>query len=182
MNIIRNILKKIRGEQSLDRLKKRGLVIGDNVTIMGGCIIDPSHCWHIRIGSDVILAPRVHIIAHDASTKLFMGFTKVANVTIGNRVFIGAGTVVLPGVTIGDDVVIGAGTVVNKDIPSGSVAAGVPVRIVSSLADYIDKEKEKKRVENSFSDDYTLRNENFSAEQINVLREACEKYGQIFVE
>lgn len=57
-------------------------------------------------------------------------------ITVGNNVFIGLGSIILPGVTIGDDVVIGAGSLVNKDIPSQSVAAGVPAKVVSSLEDY----------------------------------------------
>ena len=47
MKLIKKILSKIRGEQSLEKLKKRGLKIGKNVMIMGGVIIDPAHCWHI---------------------------------------------------------------------------------------------------------------------------------------
>ena len=75
MKFLKKTLNKIRGEQSIDKLKKRGLKIGKNTTIMSGVIIDPSHCWHISIGNNVILAPRVHILAHDASTKLFLNHT-----------------------------------------------------------------------------------------------------------
>lgn len=53
-------------------------------------------------------------------------------VRIGKRSFIGVSAVVLPGVTIGDDCIIGAGSIVTKDIPSGSIAAGNPARIVRS--------------------------------------------------
>ncbi len=51
-------------------------------------------------------------------------------ISIGSRVWIGAGAIILPGVTIGDDTVIGAGSVVNKSIPAGVVAAGNPCRII----------------------------------------------------
>ncbi len=53
----------------LEELKKNGLKVGENFDMQGGCIIDSSHCWHIQIGNNVTLAPRVHILAHDASTK-----------------------------------------------------------------------------------------------------------------
>ena len=76
--------------------------------MMGECIIDPGHCWLISVGDRVTLAPRVHILAHDASLKETLGYTKIGRVKIGNDVFIGANTTILPGVTIGDKVVIGA--------------------------------------------------------------------------
>ena len=128
---------KIKGEQDLDKLIRRGLVVGTGFTRMGGVIIDPSHCWHIAIGDNVTLAPRVHILAHDASTKVFLGYTRVENTRIGNNVFIGAGSIVLPGVTIGSNVVIGAGSVVSKDIPDNTVAVGNPARVLKPLSDFI---------------------------------------------
>ena len=54
-------------------------------------------------------------------------------VTIGNDVWLGGNVTVLPGVTIGDNVVVGAGAVVTHDIPSNSLAVGVPARVVRSL-------------------------------------------------
>lgn len=93
---------------------------------MHDTIIDPSHCWHIKIGDNVTLAPRVHILAHDTSTKHFLGYTRIGNVVIGNNVFIGADSVILPGVTIGDNVVVGANSTVSRDVPSNVVVAGSP--------------------------------------------------------
>lgn len=55
----------------------------------------------------------------------------------------GINTIILPGVTIGDDVIIGAGSVVTRDIPSGSVAAGVPARVLKSTDEYFFQSKEK---------------------------------------
>lgn len=60
-------------------------------------VIDPSHLWHIVIGNDVTLAPRVQILAHDASTKRHLGWTRIGKVTIGDRVFVGTSTIILPG-------------------------------------------------------------------------------------
>ena len=54
-------------------------------------------------------------------------------VTIGNNVWIGAGSVILPGVTIGDNTVIGAGSVVTKDIPANVVAVGNPCRVMREI-------------------------------------------------
>ena len=60
-------------------------------------------------------------------------------VTIGNNVWIGANSVVLPGVTIGDNSVIGAGSVVTKDIPANVVAVGNPCKVMREIGEH-DKE------------------------------------------
>lgn len=182
MKYIKRLLNRIRGEQDLNKLIERGLKLGNNLTRMSGCIIDPSHCWHIEIGDDVILAPNVHILAHDASTKLFLNYTRIANVRIGNKVFIGAGTIILPGVSIGDNVIIGAGSVVSQNIPTNAVAIGSPARVICSLDDYIKKEKACMCDENVFSSEYTLRNLKLTADHTNSMIEACKKFGHSFVE
>ena len=165
MKFLKKTLNKIRGEQSIDKLKKRGLKIGKNTTIMSGVIIDPSHCWHISIGNDVILAPRVHILAHDASTKLFLNHTRVANV-----------------VSIGNNVVVGAGSIVKKDIPNNSVAAGNPARIIYPLNEYLCRQSSKMNKKNTFDSSFTLRNPNFSTDQRTIMLDACAMYGELFVE
>ena len=173
---------KIKGEQDLDKLIRRGLVVGTGFTRMGGVIIDPSHCWHITIGDNVTLAPRVHILAHDASAKVFLGYTRVENTRIGNNVFIGAGAIVLPGVTIGNNVVIGAGSVVSQDIPEDSVAVGNPARVVKALSTYLEENKQRMSSETVFGEKFTLRNEGFGEEERKTLVEACKKHGVIYVE
>jgi len=178
---LKNQLNKLRGQQDIEKLKKRGLKVGTNFKMMGSTIIDPSHCWHIEIGDNVIMAPKSHILAHDSSVGLFLGYTKVANVKIGNNVFIGANSTVLMGVTIGDNVIIGAGSVVTKDIPSNTVVAGNPAKIICSLDDFLEKERKFMNSENMFDESYTLRNPDFSAEQRKELKNACEKYNLCYV-
>lgn len=181
MKLLKKILSLLRGEQNLNKLIKRGLIIGNNHTIMGGVIIDPSHCWHITIGDNVTLAPRVHILAHDASTKIFLGYTKIGNVSIGNRVFIGAGSIVLPGVAIGEDVIIGSGSVVTKSIPPNSVAVGNPARVIATLQDYIAKEKGNMQQDNVFDKYFTIR-EGINGSYKQQMVDACDKYGKGYVE
>ena len=60
-------------------------------------------------------------------------------VTIGNNVWIGGNTVILPGVHIGDNAVIGAGNVVTKDVPAWTVAAGNPCKVIKKITE-ADKE------------------------------------------
>ena len=66
---ITNFISRIRGEVSINELINRGLIIGNNFKCLNQVIIDDSHPWLIEIGDNVTLAPRVHILAHDASTK-----------------------------------------------------------------------------------------------------------------
>lgn len=181
MKIIRKILSKLRGEQDLNKLINRGLKIGNNCQL-GNCTIDPSHCFHITIGDNVTFGPRVHVLAHDASTKLFLNYTRVANVSIGNNVFIGAYSIVLPGVHIGDNVVVGAGSIVTHDIPSNSVALGSPAKVVKQLSDFLDAKRKEMSDANKFGEDYTVRNARFSAVHRDKLFEVCEDYGCVYIE
>ena len=176
MKWIRKILAYLRGEpQNLNKLLKRGLKVGKDFKRMGGVIIDPSHCYHITIGDNVTLGPRVHILAHDTSTYVFFGKTRAANVTIGNDVFIGASSIILPGVHIGNRVIIGAGSVVTRDVPDNSIAVGNPAKVISDIDTYLEKEKAKMCSENTF---VGLGYDNDSRHKAIA---AAEKYGEIFV-
>mgnify|MGYP002814728062 CR=1 FL=1 len=62
--------------------------------------------------------------------KLGLKSVEYSSVTIGDNVFIGWDSIILPGVTIGDNVIIGAKSLVNKDVPSGVIVGGVPVKVL----------------------------------------------------
>ena len=156
-NIIKEFVYRFRGECTTESLIKKGLQVGKNFKRLYGVILDPSHCWLIKIGDNVTMAPRVHILCHDASTKVHLGYTKIGKVTIGNNVFIGAESVVLPGVTIGNDVIIGANSTVTKSIPDRMVTAGNPARIICTLDEYLKKQKSKMEKGPVYDEDYTLR-------------------------
>ncbi len=90
----------------------------------------------IYIGDSVMIAPNVTIATgtHPVCPELReQVYQYNLPVHIGNKVWIGAGSVILPGVTIGDGSVIGAGSVVTKDIPSGVVAVGNPCRVMREI-------------------------------------------------
>ena len=157
MKRIREIISRIRGEVTTEELIKRGLIVGKNFKRLNQVIIDDSHTWLINLGDDVTLAPRVHILAHDASTKAFLGYTKIGRVVIGNKVFIGAGTVVLPGVTIGNNVIIGANSTVTHDIPDNMVVAGCPAKVLCTTEEYIAKEKQRMKTAPCYGEEYTMR-------------------------
>ncbi len=156
--LLRKIYYALFWRDPIACLIKRGLIVGKNFYAQDEVIIDASHCWHIEIGDDVTLAPRVHILAHDASTKRHLGYTKIGKVKIGNRVFIGASSIILPGVTIGDDVIVGAGSVVSKDLPSGVVAVGNPAQIVESLESFLSRRRDEMNAVPLFGEEYASRN------------------------
>ena len=75
---------------------------------------------------------------------------------IGNNVWIGANSVILPGVTIGDNTVIGAGSIVTRDVPANVVAVGNPCRVMREISDR-DREYYFRDMKVDFP--YTLREE-----------------------
>ena len=157
MGIIKEVVYRLRGEYTTEKLISMGMKVGKNFKRLNGVILDPGHCWLIEIGDNVTLAPRVHILCHDASTKQFIGYTKIGRVNIGNNVFVGAESVVLPGVSIGNNVVIGANSTVTHDVPDNMVYAGTPARAVCTLEEYLAKETEQMKVFPCYDDTYTLR-------------------------
>ena len=102
-------------------------------------IIDTLFPKLITIGDDFTSAPGSIILAHDASLFKYTNSYRAQKTTIGNNVFLGANSVVMPGVTVGDNVIVGAGSIVTKDIPSNCVVAGNPAKIISSVTDYVTK-------------------------------------------
>ena len=114
----------------------KNISIGNDVYINFGCVI--LDCGQVKIGNQVLIGPNVGIYdanhALDAEERMD-GALLPGKVTIGNRVWIGGGTIILPNVTIGDDTVVGAGSIVTHDIPSGVVAVGNPCRVLREITD-----------------------------------------------
>lgn len=179
IRFFKRILYRIRGEYTTEQLISMGMKAGENFNRLNGVILDPSHCWLIEIGDNVTMAPRVHILCHDASTKHFLNYTKIGRVRIGSNVFIGASTVVLPGVTIGDNVIIGANSTVTHDIPDGMVAAGSPARILCSTQVYLDKEHARMEHAPCYGEEYTLRKNISMEKKQQMLRELEQTIGYV---
>lgn len=153
---IRHKILHIDDRSPLEIAISHGLKIGANCDIQEQCILDPSHCWLIEIGDRVTFAPRVHVLAHDASTKRSLGVTALGRVKIGSDVFVGAGSIILPGVEIGDHVVIGAGSVVSRNIPPDSVAVGCPARVIGTYQDYLSKRQHQMETVPCYDSSYTI--------------------------
>ncbi|HJA63923.1 MAG TPA: acyltransferase [Candidatus Intestinimonas stercoravium] len=132
-------LKKHIDYNSVEYLRSRGVQIGENVSILNS-LIDFGHGFLISIGNDVTLTG-VRVLAHDASTQIPLGVSKVGRVIIGDKVFVGQGSIILPNTRIGSRVIVGAGSVVSRDIPDNSVAAGNPARVIGSYDDFVERHR-----------------------------------------
>jgi len=183
LRLFKKIVKRVLGisnDITIERLKKKGLKVGTNFHMQQGCTIDESHSYHIEIGDDVSLAPNVHILAHDASTWWFLEHSKIKNVKIGNRVFIGSGSIIMPGITLGNDVIIGAGSVVTKDVPDNCIHAGNPARFIQHTDEYIAAEKAKMNVENTFGEAFSEKY-NVSLQDKELLKQMAAKHGTAYL-
>lgn len=177
---MKNFLYKIYNSiesYKLRRLLNKGLTVGRNFHMQKQVHIDPC-CHYITIGDDVTLAPRVIILAHDASTKKYLGYTKVGKVTIGNKVFVGASSIILPGVNIGNNVIIGAGSVVPYSIPDGVVVAGNPARTITTTEEFLAKRKKEIASFPCFGKEY--RSVHITEDRKNEIMEKMkDRYGYI---
>lgn len=97
----------------------------------GATILDTAE---VTIGQKVLIGPHCQIITvthpvddHEMRTG---GWEIARPVVINDRVWLGAGVIVLPGVSIGEDAIVGAGSVVTKDLPARSIAVGNPAKIL----------------------------------------------------
>ncbi len=113
--------------------------MGDDCRLFG--VEFGSEPYLVTLGNHVS-ASNTAFITHDGGVWVFRAqhpeIDIIKPIKVGNNVFFGYGVIVLPGVTIGDNVIVGAGAVVTTDVPSDSVAVGVPAKVIRSLSDYWD--------------------------------------------
>lgn len=121
-----------------------GVSIGEDCRLLGlttGTF--GSEPYLVSLGNHVTVTSGVSFITHDGGVWVFRkdypDIDVIAPITVGNNVFIGINSILMPGVSIGDDCVIGAGAVVTRDIPPGNVAVGVPARPIKLLDEYWQK-------------------------------------------
>lgn len=176
-NKLKDVIRRLTGEVPTTTLVKRGLRVGKDFNRQQGCYIDPTHCFLIEIGNNVTFSIRVTVLAHDASTKKILGYTKIGRVTVGDNVFVGANTTILPGVQIGNNVIIGAGSVVTHSIPDNMVVAGNPAKVICSVEDYKAKWTTRERV---FEQSYRF-SKALTVDKIQEMREAT-KNGISFID
>lgn len=105
--------------------------VGSQVSINRGAVFFPSMIegYKIILGSHVVIAPNVSFYAAGPDPDHPSGY-RGGEIRVGDYVWIGASSLILPGVCIGEGSIVGAGSVVIKDIPPRSVAAGVPAKVL----------------------------------------------------
>ena len=112
----------------------KNIHLGERVFINSGCRFQDQGGIYIGsgalIGHNVVIATLNHVFDPEHRGDMFP-----APVRIGRNVWIGSGSVIIPGVTIGDNAVIGAGSVVTRDIPENAVAAGNPAKVKKYIND-----------------------------------------------
>jgi acetyltransferase-like isoleucine patch superfamily enzyme len=154
---------KIERNVVIQAISRSTLRFGDDVTICEGTMIRPSGHWggnlgggvvmgnrssigaysyigcagSIEIGDDVMMGPRITIIAEnhnfaDVTRPMHEQGVNNRGVTLGNDIWVGTGVTILDGVTVGDHSIIAAGSVVTKDVQPFAIVAGVPARQLRS--------------------------------------------------
>lgn len=125
-----------------------------NIKIGSGCAvknpkkiqIDISRPELLEIGNNVFLHSGTIILTHDWASWCFVNshhdfIPSHGKIKIGNNVWLGENVTILKNVTIGDNVIIGIGSIVTKDIPSNSIAVGVPAKVIGTYDDYYNKRR-----------------------------------------
>lgn len=108
----------------------------------------------VSIGDNVWVSANVRFITHDMTGDMLKNHPKygaefskmyspyyMGKIQIGSNVMIGADATIMYDVKVGDDCIIAAGSIVTKDVPAGSVVAGVPARVIGTFEDFVKKRK-----------------------------------------
>lgn len=148
-NIIQGIRDRILAARDPEAFARSiGVRLGGRVTFYG---IDRgmfgSEPWLISFGDNVYVTAGVQFVTHDGGTlilrKEIPDLEWTAPIAVGNDVYFGVRSLILPGVTVGDRCIIAAGAVVTRDVPANSVVGGVPARLLCSTDDYLERMKAK---------------------------------------
>jgi maltose O-acetyltransferase len=133
----RSILRELLGEVGNEAVVRPpfhcdfgyNIRLGDGVFLNYNCVI--LDVVTVSIGAGTQIGPAVQIYAADHPRDPVIRRSGVEfgrPVSIGKNVWIGGGTIILPGVTIGDDAIVGSGSLVTRDVPIGATVMGNPAR------------------------------------------------------
>lgn len=129
---------------SIEKLAaKAGVVFGDDNSF-ASCFWSSAEPYLIKIGSNCQITADVKIFTHGGSKvarTVYPKFDCFGKVEIGNNVYIGNNSLIMPGVTIGNDVLVAAGSVVCQSVPSGVVVGGNPAHVICTVKEYIARNK-----------------------------------------
>jgi acetyltransferase-like isoleucine patch superfamily enzyme len=123
---IATIFRKFR----VFKYRLKGYDIPYSAIIEGSVLLDKLYPRGIHIGENTLVAGGATILSHDHCKRVGNNQPFLVDTFIGKNCFIAVGAIILPGVKIGDEVIVGAGAVVTKDVPSNTVVAGNPAKII----------------------------------------------------
>lgn len=137
--MIKNLFRLLRFFRNpVEYAIKLGVKVGDNNKI--STYDFGSDPFLITIGNNCHITKKVKFITHDGGVWVFRkeipDFDVFGAIKIEDNVYIGNGSIIMPGVTIGSNVVVGANSLVSKSVPSNTVVAGIPAKIVCTLEEY----------------------------------------------
>ena len=139
------IYKTCSFKKRVELLRKDGVKIWENCEIYRD-VIFWSEPRLIEIGNNVRIVNWVTLTTHDGGVRVLTNMWKIPydsgkfwKIKIGNNVHIWINSIIMPGVNIGNNVIIGAWSIVTKNIPSNSVAAGIPCKVIESIEEYYKK-------------------------------------------
>lgn len=112
----------------------KNITIGKNVFLNTGCSFQDRGGIDIGDGTQVGMNVTIATLNHGLSLET-RNTTYAAPVTIGENVWIGSSSTILPGVTIGNNSIVAAGAVVTMDVPEDTVVAGVPAKVLKKIYD-----------------------------------------------
>lgn len=155
IDFILHILRQVKfhwirrsSDSYIKYLRNHGVTIGERVLfrVPTRTKVDLLRPSLIEIGDNVDFNDYCTLMAHDYQSHVFREvYSDFINssgpIRIGNNVYFGTNVTVLKNVTIGDNCIIGAGSVVTRSIPSNSVAAGIPCRVICTLDEFYKKRK-----------------------------------------
>lgn len=151
MKVLRKINKILHGSEYVatnDTIKiarKLGVNVGKSCRFYSTNF--SSEPYLITIGDHVTITDNVQFITHDGAVWVFReefpGIDLFGKISIGNNVFIGLNTIVLPGTKVGNNVIIAAGSVLKGTYEDDSVIAGVPGKRITGIQEYYNKNRER---------------------------------------
>lgn len=132
-------LQRARTERRWEKMKRLGMRIGADVVLPASTWVDAPHAYLIAIGDRCVLGEECLLLAHDAQMDEFLDAGRIGRITIHDESQLGHRTTVLPGVEIGPRTIVLPHSVVLKSLPPDTVCSGNPAKVVSSLADYVER-------------------------------------------
>jgi acetyltransferase-like isoleucine patch superfamily enzyme len=147
--------------------RRAGATIGEDCRILSFNV--SSEPWLVTVGDRVTIATDVHLVTHDGSGWLTRDGRgrryRYAAIEIGDDVFVGIGSVLLPGVRIGDRAIVAAGSVVTKSVPSGAVVGGSPARVIGSFDEF------ERRALETWPSEHEMRGESYRERVDSIVEE-----------